>query len=473
MTAGELLPLVVASLERARAQDTLDFVEARVLGAGVAQAADGQAIRSGLLAHIDAVQTTMASVTPTLGADAIAAAFVGYLRGRGATELAAEFAKDMSSFGPDLLWTAGPGGPFPRVVYWLAALIATEGPRLPAQPVPLPGGWHSQVGTPAPVVEPTPPATTEQRKVPALVAALVGTLTTIHQPGLRVEAGVVLTDTGAQVATVRAEDLLVPAIDAAAMETLLARGVGLMGSITAHRVLRWEVFEGCRRVSEGHPDPRRLCVEGGWREFAVEVGAGPGGAARAAVHSVVVAQAHLWFRLPDGSHGNLLSLRVRPAHRGQRGAITLVLGDALLPHYLVDRRVPGRSGREDRRLVPIVPLPPMAGRDNEHGVQATLQLLVLLELRRRARELASAGAAHLPSELIAELAGRVGLPMRLVPTVLSAWVTGDDITTPFLTALGDERYTLADPTARDFLVAGGQAELDGARWQQKSRGQRR
>lgn len=309
-----------------------------------------------------------------------------------------------------------------------------------------------------------------RNRPPALQVDLLECLARGHTPGGRVEAGpdgpVLVDQAGEVVVPVRrAEPLPVPVADLDALDALTRRGAKALGSLDAHRLLRWMVCEGWERAMADARDARHLVVEGGWAELARIIGASDKG--RKQLPAIVAAMAHLWWHLPDGSAGNLLSYRATPA-RGQRGGrVVLTLGDALLPGYA--HGLP----RGHTALVPVVDLPPLVGRARDHGAQATQQLYVLAELRKGARELVTDGGVLLLPERWDELADRSGLPEALRGRVLDRWTRdGDDDdrkakrdTGPaFLARVDRNRYTLGEAhrDARDFLEDGGRIEV-GAR----------
>ena len=309
-------------------------------------------------------------------------------------------------------------------------------------------------------------AGSSSRDQPALSLAVMERVAHAHRAGnrpmLRGDSPVLIDADGAAVAEI---GTTVATIDAEALLSLTRTGVGLLGSVHAHRLLRWEVQTGHEQVIAGQPDPRLLTVAGGWAGLADSIGSGCGGKARQQVQAVLVAQAHLRFRFPDGGTGNLLSYDDQPA-RGQRAArLVISLGPRLLPHYVLSLEGRSRSVRDARRLVPVLPLPPLVGRSNEGGAQAALQLLVMLELRRRVRELASEGGVLIDSGRFAELAEQVRLPAKMLPRVLTVWATGDDHTPAFLTQTETDRYTLGSEhaAALEMLLAAAEIERGAAR----------
>ncbi len=267
-------------------------------------------------------------------------------------------------------------------------------------------------------------------------------------------------------ALVRVEPLDVPALELDNVDTLLPQGARLLGSVKAHRLLRWEVITGHRQYLAGNRDARNLRVDGGWQALPEAVGLAATSNAVEELRRIVVAQAHLCWTWPDGTRGNMLSYTTRPAVGHRRGMLSLVLGDPLMPHFLF--ALPGRSprGREDRRLVPVVDLPPFVGDRRTHGAQASFQLAVLGEMRRRAMELIENGGVRLADQDLAQLAANVGLASGLVARVIDRWMQDGSDGPAFLARVDGEadRFTLGDAyaSALDLLREGGHREKKGA-----------
>jgi hypothetical protein len=273
----------------------------------------------------------------------------------------------------------------------------------------------------------------------------------------------------------RVDPLGIPALEQKQVGALMARGTGLLGSLTAHRLLRFEVVTAHRQVLDGNPDARAIRTEGGWSELARRVGAA-GNRAAEEVHAVVAAQAHLCWRWPDGTEGNLLSYTVRPAAGHRPALVSLVLGDPLLPDFVHALGKGGRRARESRRLVPVVDLPPTVGRPNEHGPQATLQLLLLAEMRASAREIALRGGVLLSRERWERLAEAADLPPGdLLQRVLDRWTRDGDDGPALLEVVERDRFRLgpAHAAARDFLERSGRFELQGQEAGQRAARRRR
>jgi hypothetical protein len=258
-----------------------------------------------------------------------------------------------------------------------------------------------------------------------------------------------------------------PALADAKALAKVRQGVALFGSVGGHRVIRDQIFTGHRQALERNPDPRIIVIEGGWTAYAERLGM-HGKKAAEQVRDVVEAENACEIPLPDGSYGRLLSREIRPA-RGHRPAhLKLILGTALLPHYVkeLQREMGSKAktvdGRAALRLVPVLPLPPfVGGRSNEHGPQATASMDIVAYFRERARELAEHGGLPLEAIFKAILVG-AGVPASMAPVVLDRWCQDGDDAPAFLKRVGPDRYTLGDAhaAARAFIEDAGRTSID-------------
>lgn len=246
------------------------------------------------------------------------------------------------------------------------------------------------------------------------------------------------------------------------------QGVALFGSVVGHRVIRDQIFTGHRQALEHNPDPRIIVIAGGWTAYAERLKM-HGKKAAEQVRNVVEAEHACEIPLPDGSFGRLLSREFRPARGHQPALLKLVLGTALLPHYVKElQREMGLKaktldGRAALRLVPVLPLPPFAGnRANEQGPQATLSMDVVAHFRENARELAEEGGAPMPLPVWLAMVKGADVPVSMALAVLDRWTRDGDDGPAFLKRVGPDRYTLGDAhaAARAFIENAGRLSLE-------------
>jgi hypothetical protein len=243
---------------------------------------------------------------------------------------------------------------------------------------------------------------------------------------------------------------------------IIAKGVDLLGSVTAHRLLRWEILSGHERALDGAADPRVLVVDGGWSVLAHDILGMKAKTAPADLRAIVHAQQAIRVPTPDGTvHAGLVTFSDTPARGHQKGRVAITLGELLMPHIAYAMKDP-----RDRRLVPVLrELPPMVGRKREHGAIATLSMAIMRELRVHACDLASVGSVAISRERFHELARQARVPLDVVTQLLERWLRDGDDGHAFLASPSAGRYTLGPAHAheRDFLVMAGRMSAGAAR----------
>lgn len=251
---------------------------------------------------------------------------------------------------------------------------------------------------------------------------------------------------------------------------VITRGLGLLGSVASHELFHWEVTTGHERHLHGIASPHVIEIPGGWTGLARQLGLKEKHAHD--LRAIVIAQASFRFSFPDGSRGNMLVLNERPAVGRARAHVRIELGSVLMPGYVHSKSLPPR----ERKLVPLLrQRVPLYGRANEHGEQRTMSLVVMAQLRDRARELVTDGGVKITQDDFTSLADRSGLPRKLIVPVRDHWLEGDTRAPPFLKKVDRDRFTLSDvhEAERAFLEEGGKAELEGATAGTKSAAKRR
>lgn len=239
----------------------------------------------------------------------------------------------------------------------------------------------------------------------------------------------------------------------------LLQGIELLGSLNAHRLMRY-VARTCweRKVKDPDADFRVLRFTT-YAELAEAAGLRGGNDTATHAQALTYIYDAVRIRLPDGSNGRLwmrTEERVRSIKRGRSGGvISITVSPLLLPH-LEPLQCHGK-----RSLIPLVEVPPVVGA-RFAGQQATLQMLVVRDMREKAIQLYRRGGVEIDPLTWADLAGRAGVPISLLPNVLDCWLGNDGDGHPFLKRAG-ELWTLADThaAARDFLIEGGRRSFIG------------
>ena len=247
--------------------------------------------------------------------------------------------------------------------------------------------------------------------------------------------------------------VLVPTVGGDVIAALVEQGVKHLGSVPAYHLLRWEVLEAHARVMRHEPDARVLQHDGSWDSFTHDVLGLPGKSIPKIVRAVAWTQDAVRFPTADGDAARLINLREKPNQGRRRGSLEFLIGTVLLPHYGLS--LPKSA---DHRLVPMLRgLPPMAGREREHGAVMTLSMLLMRELRVRALELVTDGGVAISEERWKALAIQAGLPLVTLPKVIDRWLQDGTDAPALLSSPWKGGYTLGDAhePERDFLVAAG------------------
>jgi hypothetical protein len=136
----------------------------------------------------------------------------------------------------------------------------------------------------------------------------------------------------------------------------------------------------------------------------------------------------------------------------------------LMPHYLYKliNTFSLEISHEALKLVPIVSEPQLVGRPADQGAQLIFQMEVLVEFRKRAKELANNGCIKITKERFLQLAQKSGVnSSSLHIKTIDAWLTGGKDAPPFLQLIEKDHYAFADDFKRqhDFIVQGGNKEI--------------
>lgn len=243
--------------------------------------------------------------------------------------------------------------------------------------------------------------------------------------------------------------LTAPAVDVN-MIAAFQKGIKELGSLTGHKMIRWQVNAGFEQWIQGLKDPRLIEIDGGYSKISELIGSRSTHEI-ARIKEILNAQAFGRFIFSDGSHGNMITLRIEERYKNNEPSkIRIVLGDILLPGYVCQLQ------RSDRRLIPISDLPPLHGSPNTHAGQAQLQLLVLAEFSNQSDRLAQEGSVSIPIEKWKLMAYEAGLNPDRVELVIAHW-SQPDLFNCFLDRQGDE-YRLAShyERAQRFLEIQGE-----------------
>ena len=253
-------------------------------------------------------------------------------------------------------------------------------------------------------------------------------------------------------------------------------GIDKLGTLTAHRLVRWEITTGYQQFLERERDPeadaRIIKITGGYSALAREHLGLKSNADVEAVRDIITAQDACVFDFPwanegAGHNGRLLTREEIPAARGRQAQVRLVLGTMLLPHFAdLTKHQEGQRG-QFVKLVPMTDLPPLVGSPNQHGAQVSLSMMLVLWLRDHARILHEQGGVKLRQADLQRMASEVGLTDgSLLGKLWDRWHHDGDDAPAFVKAVEDDRYTLADAhaAARQSILDAGRGEADGSKW---------
>lgn len=267
----------------------------------------------------------------------------------------------------------------------------------------------------------------------------------------------------------------IPSMDIETIQNILSpANIKVLSTINAHRLFRWEVQTVAKQFVENNTDARALKVIGGYQELAERINCGNSSRVADQLRDIIVWQAAPRFYGHDGRYGNMLSFDYSPSGKNRKAVLTLVMGNMMLPHYVFELMGMSKSNREDRRLIPIVDMPPLIGRPNDQGAQASFQMEILVEIRRGAIELVNNGGVIITKERLRELAEKAGLSHKLYMRVIDRWVQDGTDAPAFLKLIEDDCYALGSnfKKAQDFIIQAGKKEIRGAQAGRLSRGKK-
>lgn len=247
--------------------------------------------------------------------------------------------------------------------------------------------------------------------------------------------------------------------------TELMKHISAGGSVASHRFFRWLVHEAAARVRDRQPNPSRIQIEGGLNALAAALGL-RSNSAPDSLRRVLETFQHVHITLPYGEVGGLLTWALKRPAPGQASVLTMNLSDALLPNYVDGLPNHTRSQRASKRLVPVPRLlPPLLGHERDYSAQATLQLSVLAEFRRRADELVAPGYLVFTQHRWNELAGEAGVRESLREDLFDLWVSGGEDAPPMLALVLPDReedgpaVTLAEAYRSEWVLLLGAGRL--------------
>jgi hypothetical protein len=305
---------------------------------------------------------------------------------------------------------------------------------------------------------------------PAVSAVVLGTLQHAFMDGERTLADgrgehVILDRKGRPVGVIK-EPWPGPALPAGAAEVLRATQ-----TLTAHRLIRFLLHQAHRQaIAHATPDFRCIRVAGGIAGLARLLGLNGRKACEEIKLALQVFQ-HTRVELPTGEIGGLLTWTTRNEAPGRPAELRIVVGDALLPHYVHALRKGSRTRQAARVLVPIpADLPPMVGHPRHHAGLARLQLLILAEVRHQATEMVRSGWIRIDGPRWSQLAEDAGVPAEVLSEAVRVWATAENAGAFLGQSAADPcLWKLTDSREKLFIEASGQQEESARLRQRRSR----
>lgn len=297
-------------------------------------------------------------------------------------------------------------------------------------------------------------------KAPAMPYGDLKSTLLAHQHGLHIGS-----DERGAPAYYGKNDTYIAAIDATALTNILSDDMKCMASLDAQRILRWEIFAGHER--RHIHDGRLIDILGGWEALARMANI-CGANAGSRVRDIVKRQASMSFKLPGKIErsASLLSYYEQAAMGQHPSFVQISLGPILMPGRMYDIEADAytqqRDYYKDRKLVPILPIPPLVGRRADWGAQCALSSWIAVEMRMNAVEIEQRGSVHIPLDTLQRLAALVSLPQKLLPTVMERWLSPTPAEPAYLQQPEPQRFVLGASLQRAWrhLKEAGKQELE-------------
>lgn len=248
------------------------------------------------------------------------------------------------------------------------------------------------------------------------------------------------------------------------------RGITKFHSLIAHKIFRWELQTCFDQWASGQRNYANIYVDGGFAEIARRLGYDDHSPAVSDVKDILIAQSQCYVSAPRYRCSSMILLE--GAYKKGDGEVTslrITLAGFFRPGFCLSL-----ERGDDRRLVPILPLPGLFGSPNLHSGQARLHLVLLEFLSDNSDELVERGCVLIRPRDISLMADEACIEEHHVERTLHAWCEDCPESPAFLQRNGED-YTLShhNKKALDFLLAQGQKRVDGKkgvftkRWKRK------
>lgn len=249
--------------------------------------------------------------------------------------------------------------------------------------------------------------------------------------------------------------------------TAVAKGLPQFDTLAAQRLLRHLVRSASDQKALQIPDYRKVSFAHGWRGLAECIGdrrADP-----AALQELLYAGQSVHWTVNGYEYGGLWTFRAVRGNAHAPGLVTIVVGEALAPHFVLASEALAANtdtARKSRRLVPELRYEPpvLALRPNERGKAWLLHRRLLVEFVDRGPDLFNRGSVAISPALWTEMAREVGLPASSVSRLVDSWKSGESEEAPALVIEPQpEHYTLsaAHDVELGFILEGARRRIQG------------
>lgn len=248
-------------------------------------------------------------------------------------------------------------------------------------------------------------------------------------PSIVVEQAVIGTFPAAKIATVDGDVL-----------ATLERNVGLLGSLTGHRAIRFLVSTYHRQHFESADrNPTHIRIEGGLAGLARAIDERSKKAPDNLLKILQAGQA-LHIQWPGGAIGGLWTyVYSDKTGWGKKAFLEIRLGAALAPLY-AKQTLP----KSQQTLVPLIEVPPLVSPNKFYAQQAAFQFGLVRELVERRQEIHKEGGALLKEEDFVRIAAKYDLHESTRRKAMERWLRDGDDGPRVFELVDRSRYHLAD-----------------------------
>lgn len=216
-------------------------------------------------------------------------------------------------------------------------------------------------------------------------------------------------------------------------KSVLASGIPLLSSITAHYVVTWILKQVHKQFLMKQKNPRRIVLKGNAYERLGElcgVGTHPNTIDKLRKIIPMLSGCLFKYRINNRSReGNFLSYCYERAINGKYSILIIEMQPMACPGFVKTLPEGGVLFQEQRKAVPIMsPFPSYGKLKKNYGPQVRFQDEIIMEMRSRAKEIYTRGGIAISDETLRDFAQMAFLPEKMIEPVLDFWVDEDCLT---------------------------------------------